>query len=249
LRRAPRLRHPVVLAHGLFGFDAVELGGVEHHYFRGVTALLEARACAVHRARVAPAASIAARAEDLAACVRAVPERRVNIVAHSMGGLDARYAISRLGLASRVASLTTIGTPHRGTPLADLGTDLVGERLRLRRALAALGLDLDAFYDLTTERMEAFNEAVADARGVAYASVVGVSRRARRTHPLLVAPWLYLRSAAGENDGVVPGESQRWGEVLAEVDADHWAQIGWSRHFDAASFYDRLLTELRGRGF
>jgi triacylglycerol esterase/lipase EstA (alpha/beta hydrolase family) len=36
-----------------------------------------------------------------------------------MGGLDARYAISLLGLARRVASLTTIGTPHRGTPVGD----------------------------------------------------------------------------------------------------------------------------------
>lgn len=46
---------------------------------------------------------------------------RLNIIAHSMGGLDARYyAISWLGLAERVASLTTIGIPHLGTPLADL---------------------------------------------------------------------------------------------------------------------------------
>ncbi|HZY02105.1 MAG TPA: hypothetical protein VFF02_01300, partial [Anaeromyxobacteraceae bacterium] len=61
--------------------------------------------------------------------------------------------------------------------------------------------------------------------------------------------WLYLKRRAGENDGVVPASSQRWGEVLAEIEADHWAQIGWSRSFDAAEFYARLLRELRGRGF
>jgi hypothetical protein len=49
---------------------------------------------------------------------------------------------------------------------------------------------------------------------------------------------------------VVPANSQAWGEVLREVEADHWAQIGWwSRGFDAASLYEDLLRELRGRGF
>lgn len=38
---------------------------------------------------------------------------KVNIIAHSKGGLDSRYAISNLGAAPMVASLTTINTPHR----------------------------------------------------------------------------------------------------------------------------------------
>jgi triacylglycerol lipase len=248
-RREPRLRHPVVLAHGLLGFDAIELGGVRRDYFLGLPALLAARGCAVHSPRLGAVASIATRAEALAACVRALPDRRVNVVAHSMGGLDARYAVARLGLAGRVASLTTVGTPHTGTPLADLGAGLLGEKLRLRAALERCGVGLDALYDLTTERMAAFNAAVPDVRGVAYGSVVGVALARRRTHPLLLPGWLYLRSAAGENDGLVPGSAQRWGEVLDEIDADHWAQIGWSRHFDAAAFFERLFDELRGRGF
>ena len=43
----------------------------------------------------------------------------VNLIAHSMGGLDARYLISRLGMADQVRSLTTISTPHRGSFMAD----------------------------------------------------------------------------------------------------------------------------------
>jgi len=248
-RRAPRLRHPVVLAHGLLGFDVVELAGVEHAYFRGLPDLLAAQGCAVHSPKLAAAGSIAARAEALAACVRALPERKVTIIAHSMGGLDARYAISRLGLGERVAALVTVGTPHRGTPLADVGTDVLGDRLGLRRALECLGVGVDAFYDLTTPALAAFNAAVPDADGVVYASVVGEARSRRRTHPLLLPGWLYLRAAAGANDGCVPGTSQPWGEVWGRVDADHWAQIGWSKHFDAAAFYEGILRELRGRGF
>ena len=39
---------------------------------------------------------------------------KVNIIAHSKGGLDSRYAISILGMDKYTASLTTISTPHRG---------------------------------------------------------------------------------------------------------------------------------------
>jgi triacylglycerol lipase len=245
-RRAPQLRHPVVLAHGFLGFDEVVVAGVRHEYFRDLTRSLAKHSHAVHRPRVAPTGSVASRAGELAACIRALPDRRFNVIAHSMGGLDARYAIARLGLSGRVASLTTIGSPHRGTPLADLGV-AASDRLGLRRLLDRLGIPLEALDDLTTAAAADFNRATPDAAGVAYASVVGVAP-ARRTHPLLLPGHLVLRRAAGENDGIVPGASQRWGEVLFQIEADHWAQVGWSKHFDAAAFYDQLLRELRGRG-
>ena len=239
--------HPVVLAHGLLGFDELRLAGSRHDYFRGISERLEREGIVVHRARVARTASIAARAAELAAFVSALPAGRVNLVAHSMGGLDARYAISRLGLADRVASVVTVGTPHLGTPLADMGAALA-RRTRLVGALGRLGLDVAAFQDLTTARMIEFNRAVPDAGGVVYGSVVGIAPRRREVNPLLLPTYLWLGDRAGASDGVVPAASQRWGEVVATIEADHWAQIGWSRHFDAAAFYVELLRELRGRG-
>ena len=73
------------------------------------------------------------RGEQLAAAIlRQVPgAEREHIIAHSMGGLDARHAIAHVpGLAGRVATLVTIGTPHRGSPVADaiagdVGTGLI----------------------------------------------------------------------------------------------------------------------------
>ena len=239
---APRL--PVVLAHGFLGFDEIELGNRKHLYFRGIGAHLEQAGAQLYYPRVPPASSISARAARLADLIRSLPEPRVNIVAHSMGGLDARYAISRLGLADRVASLVTIATPHLGTPLADAGHAVFGRITRLLRKL----VDLTGFGDLTTEGMAKFNREVPDALGVAYASVVGRSGRLK-TNPLLWPSHLYLAECSGPNDGVVPITSQARGEVLREIEADHWAQIGWSRGFDATSFYEDLLRELRGRGF
>src|SRR5262245_17201827 len=98
-REAPRLRHPVVLAHGLLGFDAIELWGSRFEYFRGVPARLRQLGSDVFQVSVPPIGSVAARAEALAKAIQALPSARVNVVAHSMGGLDARYAISRLGLS------------------------------------------------------------------------------------------------------------------------------------------------------
>jgi triacylglycerol lipase len=241
-------RHPVVLLHGLLGFDDLVLGPARVAYFRGLTERLRRVGADVHRPRVARTASIAERGAQLAARIEALPAKRVNIIAHSMGGLDARWAIARLGLSERVASLVTIGTPHRGSPLADLGAGLLGEKLGMRRVLGGLGMDVAAFYDLTTARMAAFNRKVRDARGVWYASVVAHAD-GWSTSPLLWASHRYLSARAGPNDGLVPLASQAWGEVLLELEADHFAQIGWSRRFDAAELFEELLRELRGRGF
>jgi triacylglycerol lipase len=246
-RRRCRPRHPVVLVHGLLGFGEIRLGGTRHDYFRGVRDRLAREGVVVHCPCVPKTASVAARAADLAAFVETLPGRRVNVVGHSMGGLDARFAVGKLGLARKVASVTTIGTPHLGTPIADVGAALA-DRMRVFAALSRLGLDLDAFQDLTTARMEAFNRAVPDARGVDYASVVGVVARKVEVNPLLLPTFVWLGERAGPSDGVVPAASQRWGEVIRTIEADHWAQIGWSRRFDAAGFYVELLRELAARG-
>jgi len=246
LRTKPR--HPIVLAHGLFGFDEVGVGAIRHAYWKGIRDALEKDGNKVVVPRVPPCGSVAERAAALTRALSVLDEKRVNVLAHSMGGLDARYAVTNLGLAARVAALVTVGTPHRGSPLADLSTD-VARKIGLQRVLETAGVPLDAFHDLATARMARFNEEVSDVRSVAYASVVGVVRRKRKANPLLVPSYLWMKKSWGVSDGVVPASSQRWGEVLAEVEADHWAQTGWSRHFDAAEFWVRLVRELRAMGF
>ncbi len=245
-RPAPaRLKFPVVLAHGLMGFDEIALGARKHAYFRGVAERLQAAGAEVHRPRVPASASVAERAERLAELVRALGAPKVNLIAHSMGGLDARYAISRLGLAGRVASLITVGTPHHGTPLADLGAGVLG-LLRIDQILKPV-IDLAALRDLTTRRMSDFNRTVRDSEQVLYASVVARADR-DRMNPILLLAHAYLAETAGDSDGLVPAESQRWGEVWREIEADHWAQIGWSSEFDAPALFESLASELRARG-
>jgi triacylglycerol lipase len=248
LRRPAPTRYPLVLAHGYFGFDSIGVPRMRQEYFRGVRARLEALGHVVHVARVSPAAGIEVRARQLATQIEAFGAERVNIIAHSMGGLDARYAIARLGLGQRVASLTTIGTPHQGTPLADRCL-VLGELRGVRRMLSTLGANIDGLYDVTTQNMQIFNSRAPDSADVVYTSVVGsVLTRSDPINALLLPGHAYLSKIVGANDGIVPASSQRWGEVLHEVSADHWAQIGWSRVFDARSFYVALAERLAERG-
>jgi len=110
---------PIVLAHGLSGFRSVS--GVD--YFFRVPSHLRDLGFTVYVTHVPPWASVATRAEHLSRQIDMALLRskatHVHVIAHSMGGLDSRFAISRLGAGSRIASLTTVGTPHRGTVLAD----------------------------------------------------------------------------------------------------------------------------------
>jgi triacylglycerol lipase len=237
-----------VLAHGYFGFERIGLQRVGHEYFRGVRRRLEALGYSVYVTRVSPAAGIDVRAAQLAAQIERLGAKRVNIIAHSMGGLDARLAISKLGLATRVASLTTIGTPHHGTPLADMALSF-GDWRTVRRLLDSIGVNVDGLYDVSTARMREFNRSIVDASEVSYASVVGAVNAASTAvvNALLLPGHAYLLRKGGANDGVVPATSQRWGRAIAEVEADHWAQIGWFGSFDVEGFYVQLAEGLAER--
>jgi len=250
-RRAlpPRLlRHPLVLVHGILGFDSIGVGKVKQHYFRGVAHALEAIGVKCYVPRLPALGSVPERAERLAAYIRALPEPRVNIVAHSMGGLDARYAISRLGLGDKVASLVTVGTPHHGSPLADLAAE--GPARWVREWFARVGTPSEAVEWLTTHSAARFNSDVPDDPRVLYASVVCRAPSGLwRSNPLLVPTHMYLRKRSGTNDGVVPTDSQKWGHIFVEHEIDHWGQVGWSIVVGGAGVYERVVRELAQRGF
>jgi triacylglycerol lipase len=217
---------PVVLVHGLFGFD--RFGGLD--YFRGIEKHLNALGCHAHAVRLPPYASIPDRAKRLVELIEALPHDRVDIIAHSLGGLDARYALAHLGLDKRVRSLVTIGTPHHGSQIADV----TGPIAKLFK--------FEAVGWLSTASLAKFNRDVPDAPNVRYACVVG---RAGRSLPLpLVAAHAYLARVGGINDGLVCVSSQYWGEVMAEIEADHLAQIGWRTTFDALGLYAFIVAQL-----
>ena len=245
-------RYPIVLAHGLLGFSKIGVEGFAAlTYFRGIRAHMEKHGYRVWTTEVGKTDGVEVRAQQLKTCIDRLTAGKVNIIAHSMGGLDARHMISQLGMADRVAALVTIGTPHRGSSFADWGTQHLGVTVPL---LDALGVDTAAFFDLTTQTCRDFNRRNPDAASVKYFSYSGAQARSR-IFPPLHASYDIIRKREGPNDGLVSQGSARWGEYLGNLDADHLNLVGWkfvwerSEAFDAKAFYLGVAQMLRDKGF
>ena len=164
------MRYPIVLAHGIARFDVLlrdllkdeDMSDNRAHYFRRIRSTLQGAGFPTYHSSVPWAESVAVRSRALRANVEQVlaetGARKVHIIGHSMGGLDARHMLfdgRAEGIHERVASLTTIGTPHWGTSFADWG--ITSEKLLLA-ILGTLRITaLDGFRDLTTKTCAAFN--------------------------------------------------------------------------------------------
>jgi triacylglycerol lipase len=251
-----KLRAPIVLVHGVLGYDRLRLGGwTIASYFRGIPEFLQAAGNRILFARLSPTHGVPVRAAQLKALIdRESPDEPVHILAHSMGGLDARYMISCLGMGDRVLSLTTIATPHRGTSFADWGVR------RFERVVKPIfdwfGIPGEAFYDLTTARCREFNAQVPDARGVRYFSVAG-----RHEKDLFSPEWALsgqiVSAAEGPNDGLVSVASASYGESTEIWNGDHLSLLNWKNRRsqlrgmwrDRTADYGRLIRRLADQGF
>ena len=225
----------IALAHGVLGFGNPSGLPIFVNYFNGVAAHLRREGHTVIEPQVNPVGTVVQRGEQLArAIIGQVPRgQRIHVIAHSMGGLDARQAITHIAdVGERVATLVTIGTPHRGSPVADAIASRADPLLEHipRFIVDQLQRDAGALDDLTTASGARFDDATPDAQGVRYIEVAGDASKGG--HELL----LFRLAAAidqltGEvNDGVVTKASAlRDGhEHLDDWPVDHAGEIGWS---------------------
>lgn len=235
---------PIVLACGIARFDRVPPWrwlaahvGESMHYFKRIQAALQEAGFSAHHTLVSWAGPVEKRAKELGSEVDSVlaltGRRKVHIIAHSMGGLDARWMIAKLGYAPKVCSLTTIATPHHGSPVADW---CVANRKSARGIVSWLqrnGLDLRGLYDLTTEASARRNEALAPLEannGVVYRTWAG---RAAfwSTFDWLKPKYLLLKYVYDEplSDGLVPLRSARWKHEYFQgvLPWDHFNLTGW----------------------
>ncbi len=252
----PKLNAPIVLVHGLCGFDRINaFGRVLKDYFPGIREQLEAGGNRVLVARVSPTAGVARRAEDLKRFIdREIPAGPLHVIGHSMGGLDARYLVSRLGMEERVLSLTTVGTPHRGTAFADWGVTRFARLLT--PVLRFFGVPYQAFYDLMTDSCRRFNEDVPNVPGVRYFAVAGQCER-QWIGPEWWFPYRLVEKAEGPNDGVVSVASAVWGEETDVWAGDHLNLVNWPNRYaqrrgvwaELAPDYGRIARRLAQAGF
>lgn len=222
----PLLKAPVVLVHGLLGCDRVQVGSwTLAHYFSNLPEALRSAGNRVLVPCLSPTRGVAERAQQLKEFLDLeAAGQPVHLIGHSLGGLDCRYLTSRLGMAERVLTLTTIATPHRGSTFADWG--IRNLETVLRPVFQFLGIPRQAFYDLTTASCRKFNEQVPDAPGVRYLSVAG-----RYDGDWRSPEWLFSHRIVGQeegaNDGVVSVASATYGERIEVWEGDHLSLINW----------------------
>lgn len=265
--RLCRTKYPILLVHGVFFRDSRLL-----NYWGRIPAELEANGAEVFYGEQQSAASIEASAAELAERIETLVRKtgcgKVNIIAHSKGGLDARYAISRLGSDKYVASLTTINTPHHGCLFAEyLLNNAPDSFVRMveniyNSAFRRLGDPdpdfLAAVRDLTNSRCEEFNKNTPDIPGVVYRSVGSHAKCSKSGRFPLNLSYPLVKKYDGDNDGLVALTSAPWGEDFTVLHPSgkrgitHADVIDLNREnipgFDVREFYVQMVNGLKKRG-
>ena len=242
-------RYPVVLVHGYAGTDSYF--GIADYFWKVRDTLTE-KGYLVFTPETNPIDESEDRAIQLSSQIDEILKDtgaiKVNLIAHSQGGLDSRVLISGLGYADVVASLTTIGTPHHGIGIP--------------------GESLFSIQDFSPEYAEnIFNPRYPNIENVKYWSYSSRTCGAlkfscqdesngEKVNILLATSHIILRNKYGDNDGVVPTYSMVWGEHIRMLFADHFDEIGQIFDNDSKNdafrhleFYENEMIRLKNYGF
>lgn len=261
-------RYPLLLVHGVFFRDFRFF-----NYWGRIPFALKQNGATVYYGSQQSAASVAGCGQELAARIRDIVAQtgceKVNIIAHSKGGLDSRYAISACGAAPFVASLTTINTPHRGCIFADYLLDKIPEKVqksvarKYNAALRKFGDTnpdfLSAVRDLTASACEQNNEKLPNHPDVYYQSVGSQMNCASSGRFPLNMAYPLVRHFDGKNDGLVSADSARFGDRFTLLATEkgrgisHGDVIDLNREnipgFDVREFYVNLVKNLKEMGY
>lgn len=258
--QASKQCYPILLVHGIARFDllthqtlkilnlfspANELELDSLHYFRNIASEMKSHGYKVYHSSSRFAASIEERARDLEPVISNILETskssKLHLIAHSMGGLDARYLIATNSkLSQNIASLTTIGTPHLGTSFADQLLETGGNSLI--NFLEPI-INLKGYKNLSQSACSDFNqkyESVEAENQVVY-HVWSTYQHKNAVSPVLRISFDSVYKLEGKCDGVVSVNSQLWVSQLTsqrgsikpvyqhnlDFRADHFNQIGW----------------------
>jgi triacylglycerol lipase len=257
------LKYPVVLAHGI----AMRDRGIPFVPWGRIPYVLRENGVEVFFGNTDAWGSVESNAELLKTTVDKILEEtgkeKVNIIAHSKGGLDSRYMIWKYNYGDKVASLTTISTPHHGAVLADMILNSKTVHTNIAKAsleeLSKLYNDLypdiyTAGYNLTTANMEEFNRIVTMDDRVYYQSIYSIMNNAA-DDLLFTVSYTYIKNESGENDGLVSENSARWGDNITKLEGgishaqiiDHMGKDLFDMKIP--NMYLRIVNDLSTKGY
>lgn len=262
-----KTRYPVLMVHGIFFRDWQYF-----NYWGRIPATLIRNGAQIYYGNQQSASSVERSAGELRdrilEVIRETGAEKVNIIAHSKGGLDSRYAISRLGMDKYVASLTTINTPHNGCNVVDFLLERVPQPVvdfltnKYNRIFTKLGDNKPDFIagvkDLSAAAAETFNKETPDSPEVRYSSYMSVMNSWRAAFFPLNFSYLLIRKLDGENDGLVYFKSAERGEFTLvrapkRRGISHGDVIDLMREniegYDVREFYVGIVRKLKEQGF
>ncbi len=262
-----KTKYPILLVHGVFFRDNKHL-----NYWGRIPKELETNGATVFYGNHQSAASVEQSAAELAVRIKEITEHtgceKVNIIAHSKGGLDCRYATENCGVKNCIASLTTVNTPHRGCVFAEWLLNNAPKTLKEKvaeyynNAARLLGDKqpdfIAAVSDLQAGFCKEFDSNTAIPDGVYCKSIGSVMNRAGEGKFPLNLSYNFVKYFDGKNDGLVGIDSFKWGSDYTLIDLpvkrgiSHADMIDLNREnikgFDVREFYVGLVSELKQKG-
>ncbi|MCM1494891.1 MAG: hypothetical protein NC089_03740 [Bacteroides sp.] len=211
------LKYPVLMVHGMGFRDRKHI-----NYWGRIPKVLEKLGCRIYYGGQDSNASIKTNGEVLKnrieEIIRENGVEKLNVIAHSKGGLDIRYAISTLGIGERIASLTTINTPHHGSLTVDALLKVPDVLIRFGSWCTDIWMRIlgdkqpdtySAIQSFRTTEAERFNEENPDVEGIYYQSYGFVMKHAFSD---IFLCWTYpvVYYFEGENDGLLAPRATRW---------------------------------------
>ena len=262
-----KTKYPLLLLHGIFFRDWKVF-----NYWGRIPNELTENGAAIYYGNLSSSLSVEGSAEELRQRILEIVAEtqceKVNIIAHSKGGLDARYAISCLGMDSYVASLTTVNTPHYGSSLASKLIEKTPQKLvffigkQYQTIFTGLGDKQVDFFsgitDLTPEKCAELNQKTVDREGVLYQSIGSMmAAPSSATFPLSLG-YRIIHGMDGDNDGLVCTDSMKWGHFLGLWKPkgirgiSHADVIDLTRKnidgFDVCEQYVQMIKDLKEKG-
>lgn len=260
-------KYPLLMVHGVFFRDSAKF-----NYWGRVPKELENNGARIfygeHQSADSIENSAAELAERIQRIIRETDCGKVNIIAHSKGGLDCRYAINKYNLEKYVASLTTINTPHKGCKFADYILNKAPETFKNKladtynstlRRIGDVNPDfLAAVSDLASERAVEFDSMLPLPVGVFCQSTGSKLNNAVGGKFPLNLSYNFVKNFDGFNDGLVGEQSFKWGENFMFLSTtgrrgiSHGDMIDLNREnipgFDVREWYVKLVSDLKNRG-
>ena len=246
------LKYPVLLVHGM-GFRDSKI----FCYFGRVPKMYKRMGLDVYFGGQDSTGAPETNARQIAEVIDNVLEKtgkeKVNVIAHSKGGLDTRYLISSLGYSDKIASLTTLETPHHGSKTVDWLMKFPKPLVRV------VGFFTCAWYKIigdkhpaaykcfelfTTQGAQKFNSENPDADGIYYQSYAFAMKKPASDF-FMWLPSLVVGFGEGENDGLLPPSAVMWGDFKGVVRSNSRRGIS---HADEVDFRRRRLTKKTGDG-